>query len=63
VTFTRQDHASADIVEALAHQKINVRVSEQTYRYDEGASPAPRVRASVHYYNTEEEISQLIRAL
>jgi selenocysteine lyase/cysteine desulfurase len=63
VTFTRQDHAPADIVAALARQKINVRVSEQTYRYDEGASPAPRVRASVHYYNTEEEISQLIRAL
>jgi selenocysteine lyase/cysteine desulfurase len=63
VTFTRQGQAAADIVAALARQKINVRLSQQTYRYDEGAAPAPRVRASVHYYNTEDEISRLIGAL
>ncbi|GLY81062.1 aminotransferase class V-fold PLP-dependent enzyme [Actinoallomurus iriomotensis] len=63
VTFTRQGHASADIVAALARQKINVRLSAQTYRYDGGATPPPRVRASVHYYNTEEEISRLVEAL
>jgi cysteine desulfurase / selenocysteine lyase len=63
VTFTRQDRAPADVVAELAGRNINVRVSQQTYRYDEGRAPAPRVRASVHYYNTEEEIAQLIRAL
>jgi len=63
VTFTREGHDAAGIVASLARQKINVRLSEQTYRYDEGATPPPRVRASVHYYNTEEEISRLIGAL
>lgn len=63
VTFTRQGHAPADIVTALARQKINVRLSAQSYRYDGGATPPPRVRASVHYYNTEEEISRLVAAL
>ena len=63
VTFTREGHAPADIAAALGRQKINVRVSEQTYRYDGGATPPPRVRASVHYYNTEEEITRLVDAL
>ncbi|MDN3354585.1 aminotransferase class V-fold PLP-dependent enzyme [Actinomadura sp. DC4] len=63
VTFTREGHDSAEIVASLARKKINVRLSEQTYRYDEGATPAPRVRASVHYYNTEEEIARLVAAL
>lgn len=63
VTFTREGRTSAELTAALAEQKINVRVSEQTYRYDEGVRPAPRVRASVHYYNTEEEIARLIAAL
>jgi selenocysteine lyase/cysteine desulfurase len=63
VTFTQRDRAAADIVTSLAAQKINVRLSEQTYRYDGGVSPLPRVRSSVHYYNTEDEISRLIDAL
>ncbi len=63
VTFTREGHAAADVVAALAAQKINVRLSEQTYRFDAGVTPPPRVRASVHYYNTEEELSRLAAAL
>jgi selenocysteine lyase/cysteine desulfurase len=63
VTFTRDGHDAAGIVASLARQKINVRLSEQTYRYDEGATPPPRVRASVHYYNTDEEIARLVAAL
>jgi selenocysteine lyase/cysteine desulfurase len=63
VTFTREGHDPAAIVASLARQKINVRLSEQTYRYDEGARPPARVRASVHYYNTEEEITRLVDAL
>ena len=63
VTFTRQGREPADVVAGLARQKINVRLSAQTYRYDEGATPPPRVRASVHYYNTEEEVARLVAAL
>ena len=63
VTFTREGRAPSDIVAALARQMINVRLSEQTYRYDGGVTPPPRVRASVHYYNTEEEIARLVGAL
>ncbi|WP_460333599.1 aminotransferase class V-fold PLP-dependent enzyme [Actinoallomurus acanthiterrae] len=63
VTFTHRDREPAEIVASLAERRINVRVSQQTYRYDEGAQPAPRVRASVHYYTTEDEIRQLITAL
>jgi cysteine desulfurase/selenocysteine lyase len=63
VTFTRERQAASDIVATLARERINVRLSEQTYRYDEGVTPTPRVRASVHYYNTEEEIARLVDAL
>ena len=63
VTFTREAHDAAGIAASLARQKINVRVSEQTYRFDAGAMPPPRVRASVHYYNTEDEIARLVAAL
>jgi len=63
VTFTHRDRPAAEIVASLAERRINVRLSEQSYRYDGGVRPEPRVRASVHYYNTEREISQLIAAL
>lgn len=63
VTFTHRGGSAADLAAALAEQKINVRVSAQTYRYDDGVTPTPRVRASVHYYNTEEELSRLVTAL
>lgn len=63
VTFTREGQPAADIVASLARQRINVRLSDQTYRFDGGAAPTPRVRASVHYYNTEEEITRLADAL
>jgi cysteine desulfurase / selenocysteine lyase len=63
VTFTHESRSAAELAAALADQKINVRVSAQTYRFDEGVTPTPRVRASVHYYNTEEELYRLVAAL
>jgi cysteine desulfurase/selenocysteine lyase len=63
VTFTHSGLAAAEITGLLAERRINVRVAEQTYRYDGGRRPVPRVRASVHYYNTEEELDRTTDAL
>ncbi|MFI0169060.1 aminotransferase class V-fold PLP-dependent enzyme [Streptomyces sp. NPDC017095] len=65
VTFTVEGRDSQDVARALQARGINVSVSLAGYaRWD----LAPRsltsvVRASVHYYNTDDEIDQLIDAL
>jgi cysteine desulfurase/selenocysteine lyase len=63
VTFTHDRHPATAIAGRLAEQGINVRVAEQTYRYDAGVQPEHRVRASVHYYNTEDELGRLLDTL
>ncbi|MEU1293762.1 aminotransferase class V-fold PLP-dependent enzyme [Streptomyces sp. NPDC005840] len=65
VTFTIEGHESQDIAKVLQARGINVSVSIADHaRWDF----APRsltsvVRASVHYYNTETEIDQMVDAL
>ncbi|MER7960371.1 aminotransferase class V-fold PLP-dependent enzyme, partial [Streptomyces sp. NPDC096030] len=65
VTFTVEGHDSQDIARALQTRGINVSVSIADYaRWDfEPRSLTSVVRASVHYYNTDNEINQLIDAL
>ncbi|MFH9677165.1 aminotransferase class V-fold PLP-dependent enzyme [Streptomyces sp. NPDC017405] len=65
VTFTVEGHDSQDVARALQARGINVSVSLAGYaRWDLAPrSPTSVVRASVHYYNTDDEIDQLIDAL
>jgi selenocysteine lyase/cysteine desulfurase len=65
VTFSCKNHEPAFIQHQLRKQNINVSISLQEYaRLDlrkRGLSSL--VRASVHYYNTEEEIEKFCRTL
>jgi len=65
VTFSAQDKASTDIKTWLAALKMNVVTSTPEYaRLDAEARNLPEmVRASVHYYNTEEEIGRFVFAI
>ncbi|MFI0192590.1 aminotransferase class V-fold PLP-dependent enzyme [Streptomyces sp. NPDC017082] len=65
VTFTVEGRDSQDVARALQARGINVSVSLAGYaRWDLAPrSPTSVVRASVHYYNTDDEIDQLIDAL
>ena len=61
VTFTVDGHDSRDVAADLSAAAINVSVSAATSaRWDFEARGLPSlVRASVHYYNTEDELDRL----
>jgi len=61
VTFTRDGEAPIDAQRRLQAQDINVSVSAPGYARFDGATP--RIRASVHYFNTDAEIDRFITAL
>ena len=65
VTFTHEVHDSTAIVEKMREQRINVRVTPiGSTRIDmEQRGLTAMVRASVHYYNTEEELERFVRAV
>ncbi len=65
VTFTIDRLAAADLQARLAAQGINVSVSPaSSARFDlDRRGLAELVRASIHYYNTEEEIDRFCRAV
>jgi selenocysteine lyase/cysteine desulfurase len=63
VTFTLDGHDSAELKRSLRQRGINVSVTHGTdQRFDPAAAPSA-VRASVHYYNTEDELERLLAAL
>ncbi|ARG97751.1 aminotransferase class V-fold PLP-dependent enzyme [Legionella micdadei] len=65
VTFTYKDREPSFIQEQLRKNNINVSISLQDYaRLDLAKRHLPSlVRASVHYYNSEEEIGRFCKAL
>jgi selenocysteine lyase/cysteine desulfurase len=65
VSFVCRNLLPEAIKAALARQRINVSVSDATWtRIDmDGRGIPALVRASVHYYNTEEEVDALAAAV
>jgi selenocysteine lyase/cysteine desulfurase len=66
VTFTAEGKRPEEIRSALAEKRINVSVSPAQYTLmdmeNRGLNDGV-IRASVHYYNTEEEIDRFCRVL
>jgi selenocysteine lyase/cysteine desulfurase len=65
VTFTKDGADPAEIQSALAAQKINIAVSPRNFtRLDMDARDLDALaRASVHYYNTEDEVERFCNAV
>lgn len=65
VTFTVRNHASENVVQALLGQRINVSLTPQksAMRVFPGRGLSAVVRASVHYYNSTQELDVLVQAL
>ncbi len=65
VTFSHQDYSADEIKSHLAKHNINVSASKiSSTRYDmEKRNLSSIVRASFHYYNTNEELDELISQL
>ena len=65
VTFTCVGHTAGEVMQGLKEQGIAVRVSDRssTLIDMERRGLEELVRASVHYYNTEEEIKRLCEAV
>ena len=65
VTFTLEGHSAEEIKSTMAEENININYSPRNFtRLDMDQRDIENVvRASVHYYNSEEEIEQLVVAL
>ncbi len=65
VTFTHENYAAQTIFERMRDKNINVRVAPIFgARIDSEQRGLPEmVRASVHYYNTEEEVARFSQAI
>jgi cysteine desulfurase/selenocysteine lyase len=65
VTFSLAGHEAGEVAETLAKQRINVsRSTPESARYDFEERGLPvLVRASVHYYNTDDELAALCQVV
>ncbi|GAA2502245.1 aminotransferase class V-fold PLP-dependent enzyme [Streptomyces thermolineatus] len=62
VTFTVDGHEPARIMHTLREQGVNVSSTQGSRHFEPHPGPAA-VRASVHYYNTEDDLARLLHAL
>jgi selenocysteine lyase/cysteine desulfurase len=65
VTFSKADADPGGIAADLLRRRMNVSISSVEYaRLDLGhRGTGPLVRASVHYFNTEDEIDRFVAAV
>jgi selenocysteine lyase/cysteine desulfurase len=65
VTFSMAGRSTGDVKQRLAESKINVStLSRESAQYDfTGRNLPDLVRASVHYYNTEDEVQRLVKII
>jgi selenocysteine lyase/cysteine desulfurase len=65
VTFTVAGAAPATVAGAASQAGINVSVTEAPFARLDMVAPHPtaKVRASPHYYNTEDEIGRLVETV
>jgi selenocysteine lyase/cysteine desulfurase len=65
VTFAVRGHTADDVRAALGAQRVNVSVTDATAaRLDlDGRGIDELVRASVHYYNSDEELGKLVECV
>jgi selenocysteine lyase/cysteine desulfurase len=63
VTFDAAGVAAAAVQELLAAERINVSITSETPSQIGAGSFASHVRASVHYYNSEDEIDRLVEVV
>jgi selenocysteine lyase/cysteine desulfurase len=65
VTFTLEGHPAGDVQAALARRHINVSLMDAaSARLDlDARGIAEMVRASVHYFNTDDEIDLLVQTV
>jgi cysteine desulfurase / selenocysteine lyase len=63
VTFDVAGTAAADVQRRLAGERINVSVTEGTPSQIGRGPFASHIRASVHYYNSEEEVDRLLEVV
>ena len=65
MTFTAAGAAPRSVADAAAAAGINVSVSEAPWARLDMAPPNPQsvVRASPHYYNTDEELDRLVEVV
>lgn len=60
VTFTVEEHASADVKDRLRAAGVNTSTTTPSHAHFDGRGLPALVRASVHHYNTEDELDRLV---